>query len=482
MNNQYPVIDIRNQSLLNKICTPSTSLFNTLNKIQNETENGRIHYLYELYQKKGDLGMSTNLLLPYLDPYSLKKDKKNVIRDVIIINHEDDAERIASKHLKKMPNLKVLLYDSIISTTNTANWSRQRKYFSTAFRIADNLASVVPVSQTIAENSADILWKKSENGKCCVDISEFFLNETMKQLMLGMFGTSQKFEQDTNKKIRDALRDIDDYVGDFSRFFLEEIKTSKGPLSKVFKKYESSTNSEREKYGNSIIFTFAGHDTTGHTLTWLIYELSKHPEYQYSLQREVDKFWREQIYPDISMDDFKRLPFMTRCIMETLRLWPALANGTYRQLITDEYIVGKLGHKVMIPKGTYVQIPNWSRQRNKKLWGEDADIFNPNRMFKEDELWNDSVFNTYNPNSERFSPFTFTPRDCLGKNFSQIEMRIILLHLFQRFSFELRDNFDQPNISINHATMGPRNINNKSLKENKTGLFVRVIERKKSKL
>ena len=103
-------------------------------------------------------------------------------------------------------------------------------------------------------------------------------------------------------------------------------------------------------------------------------------------------------------------------------------------------------------------------------------------MFKEDELWNDSVFNTYNPNSERFSPFTFTPRDCLGKNFSQIEMRIILLHLFQRFSFELRDNFDQPNISINHATMGPRNINNKSLKENKTGLFVRVIERKKSKL
>ena len=46
---------------------------------------------------------------------------------------------------------------------------------------------------------------------------------------------------------------------------------------------------------------------------------------------------------------------------ETLRLWPALANGTYREIEKDEIITGYDDQPVTLEKGTYCQIINWTR-------------------------------------------------------------------------------------------------------------------------
>ena len=77
-------------------------------------------------------------------------------------------------------------------------------------------------------------------------------------------------------------------------------------------------------------------------------------------------------------------------------MWPALANGTYRELETDETIVGHDGQKVKVPKGTYCQIINWTRHRNPELWGNDADVFNPHRDFEDSEIWFHEGFGHYN--------------------------------------------------------------------------------------
>ena len=154
-----------------------------------------------------------------------------------------------------------------------------------------------------------------------------------------------------------------------------------------------------------MIFSFAGHDTTGHTLTWLIYELCNNISIQDKLRKEINDFWGWKKNNKISYEDLKKLPFMSKCITETLRLWPPIPNGTFRELISDDYIEGLNNKKVFLKKGTYIQIPIWSRHHNKDLWGEDAMIFNPERDFEEDENWNDGVLGSYNPNSERYSPF-----------------------------------------------------------------------------
>ena len=119
-------------------------------------------------------------------------------------------------------------------------------------------------------------------------MSEFFLNETQAQLQLGMFGFSNEFQERTNKRIRDAFAGIDvGYTDQFSIEALHETQSSKGPLSKLFDLSED----ELKNKGNMLIFAFAGHDTTGHTLTWLLYELCKAPLFKQELIKEIDNYW-----------------------------------------------------------------------------------------------------------------------------------------------------------------------------------------------
>lgn len=122
----------------------------------------------------------------------------------------------------------------------------------------------------------------------------FFLNETQAQLQLSMFGVSNEFQEETNKKIRDAFGGSGKtgYTREFAFKLIDELNLPNrnvGPLGKVLKDRKPETDTE--KYGNSLIYAFAGHDTTGHTLTWLIFELCKNINLQKELQQEVDTFW-----------------------------------------------------------------------------------------------------------------------------------------------------------------------------------------------
>merc|ERR1712050_735270 len=104
------------------------------------------------------------------------------------------------------------------------------------------------------------------------------------------------------------------------------------------------------------------------------------------LQQEVDEFFQHLEGRDPSYQDLARLPLLDRCITETLRLWSAVANGTFRQLRFAETVTGRGGQEVMLPQGTFINITNWARHRNPALWGDDVDRFNPHRRFQPGEI------------------------------------------------------------------------------------------------
>lgn len=396
---------------------------------------------------------SANICLPLFNNWN----ENITIDNLVIINDPRDAQRISKLHVKKAPIFKQLLNTSIISTTDNDDWKTQRNEMNPAFLPNLSLKKIFPESQKRARECTELLIKMSSDYTEPVNMSEFFLNETQAQLQKALFGFSDEFEKKSNKRIRNVFAGIDtDYLSEFTTEALKETKKSKGPASLYF---QSSDDIEKN-IGNMILFAFAGHDTTGHTLTWLLYELGQHPFHKRKLIQEIDEYWKNNT--EENYDTFDQLPFMTKCITETLRMWPALANGTYRELEKDETIHGINGDKVKLPKGTYCQIINWTRHRNSDLWDHPHE-FNPEREFQDSEIWDYKGFGAYNVQSDRFSPFTYGPRNCLGKNFAHMEMRLILLNIFKNHDFVL-DPYqsgtvnDPKYMGLNTFTMGPQDI------------------------
>ena len=110
-------------------------------------------------------------------------------------------------------------------------------------------------------------------------------------LTSSLLDTKKKHDQDktVTKEEVDYLNKGTDYLSSFltgQGIELEErVPTKEKPLSE----------DELKNKGNMLIFAFAGHDTTGHTLTWLLYELCKQPILKQELIKEIDKISDQEI-------------------------------------------------------------------------------------------------------------------------------------------------------------------------------------------
>ena len=423
--------------------------------------------------------------------------------NVVLLSNAEDCARIAKNHVKKQPNFTGIFAQSVIATTDNDHWKKQRSHLNEVFLPKMSLAKIFPRSLSRAEKCADVMKELSNNaGEYGVNCHDFFLHEAQAQLQLALFGMDEEFMESTNKPIRDgfagrapfsvvlqntvqmmrAVSKNEDFAAASDAEVISGEKPIFGPLSKSVDNAAKDLGlNVADQFGNMLLILFAGHDTTAHTMTWLTYELAHHPEYQKRVHEEVDAFFErlDKLGRPMVYEDCDHLPFLTRCVMETLRLWTAVPNGTFRELQYDDYVKGPGGKPTLLKKGTYVQVVNMMRQRNPTLWGADAMEFNPDREFREDEIWGGDSFKGYNPSSERFSPFTFQPRDCLGKNFAQMEMRTILANLFRRFSFELSEpykNYDRERdgpLENPAGTMGPKDLTpagRKRTEENLNGI------------
>ena len=491
-------------------------------ELQRSANGGSNHTLWSAYQDRYANGRRiANIVMPVVS-FTRNNVRPPIIAEQVVISHPEDSMRIARVHVQKMPDQSLFLSTGVLTQLDNNRWREQRGHLNEAFLPYSSLVHVLPVSESRAKHSIDLLHElisNSKNGNGVVQFNEFLLNETMAQLMLAMFGLPKDVTEEQNKRVREAFsylleatggtgagsaEEIDpdelqkyslrlfEFIGEFLKIAadargVEEAMANgdptsiHGPLSaRIF----DISDDFQEKVFNAATFVFAGHDTTANTMSWLIFEACQQPAIQLQLQQESDAFFAATTGPNgtIAYDDLYKLPYMTRCIAETLRLWPVVPNGTFRQLQFDDYVTGPNGEEVPLKKGTFVQIANWMRHRSPELWGDDVLEFNPMRNFHGNELWDGESFAGFNPQTKRYSPFTFTPRDCMGKNFAQMEMRIMLAYYFHHFTFSLggtTSHYDrQKFVGVNRATLGPRDLGVDPEKPAELALYLKVTPRR----
>lgn len=204
-------------------------------------------------------------------------------------------------------------------------------------------------------------------------------------------------------------------------------------------KQNAAAVSELELRGNVLTMLLAGEDTTAHTLAWLIYQLSRHPQVFARMRAEVDAIVAGDALP-VGHGQLSEMAYTEACINESMRLRPVAP------LIVAEAVNDTTVADVAIPKGTVIMLLTRVAAMDDANFA-DATAFRPDR-------W---LMPASEGNSKKVSiPFGAGPRLCPGRFLAIEEMKMALSMLVRNFDIERVETPDgQPPQERMTLTMAP---------------------------
>ncbi|KAK6943909.1 Cytochrome P450 [Dillenia turbinata] len=182
---------------------------------------------------------------------------------------------------------------------------------------------------------------------------------------------------------------------------------------------EVSSNQLRDDLLSMLV---AGHETTGSVLTWTLYLLSKDFSSLLKAREEVDTVLQGK---RPTYDDIKDLKYLTRCINESMRLYPHPPVLIRRAQVADV-----LPGNFKVNAGQDIMISVYNIHHSSQVW-EKAEDFVPERFDLEGPVPNETNTNY------RFIPFSGGPRKCVGDQFAMLEAVVALAIFLQHMDFEL---------------------------------------------
>lgn len=140
-----------------------------------------------------------------------------------------------------------------------------------------------------------------------------------------------------------------------------------------------------------------------------------------AIQKEIDNaVTTSRISSPITESEAKKLPYLQAVIREGIRMYPPVTGLGSKQVPKG----GDIIHGHFVPEGTQVGTNYFGLMRSKNIWGDDANVFRPERWLE--------------ANEDRLRimqgvvdlAFGYGKYSCLGKPIAMMELNKIIVEVW----------------------------------------------------
>jgi cytochrome P450 len=168
-----------------------------------------------------------------------------------------------------------------------------------------------------------------------------------------------------------------------------------------------------------LVLLFGGHETLTSAIASFCLLTAQHPEVLAKARAEQKQF--DPTIP-ISLEQLKEMTYLEQVLKEVLRLTPPV-GGAFRRAIADSEYKG-----YRIPQGWSVQYQIRQAHKDDSVYVLPAE-FDPDRFSPARQEDKSQVFS--------FIPFGGGLRECLGKEFARLEMKVLAAMLLRKYEWQL---------------------------------------------
>ncbi|KAH7010510.1 putative cytochrome P450 monooxygenase [Ilyonectria destructans] len=160
-------------------------------------------------------------------------------------------------------------------------------------------------------------------------------------------------------------------------------------------------------------------------LTYVVYHLSRNPEWQALVQKELDDLPREEDGLPV-WTALDKVTILEACIRESYRLNPVSSGRAERVLVKDTWY-----SQMYLPQNTIASASTIALHLDPTTFPEPL-MFNPQR-------WLATSSEGLQTLDRSFIPFGYGARLCLGKAFATLQVKMLVAAIFLTYSTRLDD-------------------------------------------
>ncbi|KAK6084349.1 benzoate 4-monooxygenase cytochrome p450 [Seiridium cupressi] len=204
------------------------------------------------------------------------------------------------------------------------------------------------------------------------------------------------------------------------------------------KKTHPETVDDGTIIGYLLVNLIAGADTTAITIRAIFYHALKDTKVYRKLEEEIVA---AKLGDVPSFNAVRALPYLEAVVREAMRMHPSIS------MLLERYVPDSglsLPGGSFVPAGSIVGINPYVVHRNKRIWGEDADSFRPERWIRGHHPGaKDETADAYRERLRLFNASDLTfgggSRICIGRSLALVEVYKLVATLIARYEIELVD-------------------------------------------